>query len=147
MIHNFKDWMRAIQWVDPESLNNVDIAASDFPLDTAGWRFVVILLSIGATAANWTIDVEASATSGGSYLDVGGATFVTTAAGSDDTRFVGILDTQGGATNMNRFLQLTGTGASGAVLIGVNVILINPDYSTERIDYATGEADELAFEV
>lgn len=145
MIHNFKDWMRLLQWVDCDEYTTQDIAAVDLEIDTLGWRFVVILVNVGDTANTWAIQVEAATATGGSFSDVTGALFSLT--GSDDnSAHVGVIDTQGGATNMARFLQLTGTSI-GITDLGVQCLLLNPEDSREQISYGSGGADELAFEV
>lgn len=146
MIHNFKDWMRVIQWVDPDAHTAADLAALDTPIDTLGWRFAIVIVNVGDSAGTWTIQVEASDAAAGSYLDVTGAVFTIT-TGTDDVAFIGVLDTQGGAENMNRFLQLNGVTAVGAVDLGISVVLLNPTDSREQINYSSGGADELVFEL
>lgn len=143
-----KNWTSTRQWVSPASHNAVDIGTVDTPIDTLGWRYAKITVSLGALAAAWTITVEASATSGGTYVNVAGAVF-TVLATDDDTVKTGILDLHG--INMiedaSRFLQLNGTGAAGADLLGVNIELFNPRDQVEHIDYTVGGADELEFDV
>ncbi len=143
-----KNWTASRQWVSPASHNTVDIATVDTPIDTLGFRYAKITVSLGALAAAWSIQVEASATSGGTYADWTGALFVILAT-DDDTIKTGILDLHGpnATENASRFLQLTGTGAAGADLLGINIELFNPRDQTQYIDYSSGGADELAFDV
>ena len=143
-----KNWTKSLQWVSPASHNTVDIATVDTPIDTLGFRYAKITVSLGALAAAWNIQVEASATSGGTYADWTGALFAVLAT-DDDTIKTGILDLHGplALENASRFLQLSGTGAAGADLLGINIELFNPRDQTQYIDYSSGGADELAFDV
>ena len=143
-----KNWTKSLQWVSPASHNAVDIATVDTPIDTLGFRYAKITVSLGALAAAWAIQVEASATSAGTYADVTGALF-SIAATEDDTIVTGIIDLHGAnmAEGASRFLQLTGTGAAGANLLGINIELFNPRDQTQYIDYSSGGADELEFDV
>lgn len=143
-----KNWTSSRQWVSPASHNAADIATLDTPIDTLGWRYAKITVSLGALAAAWNIQVEASATSGGTYANWAGALFAVLAT-DDDTIKTGILDLHGpnAIEDASRFLQLNGTGAAGADLLGINIELFNPRDQVEHINYGVGGADELEFDV
>ena len=141
-----KELLSTKHWVSPASHNAVDIATVDSEIDTIGWRYALVLVHCGTLAAAWTIQVEAAAATGGTFADITGAVFAI-AATDDDTTQIGVIDLQGGAVNLNRFLQLNGTGAAGANLLGVTVILCVAKDTAEYIAYGSGGADELTFEV
>ncbi len=145
--HDPKNWLRFIQWVDPDAhASGVDIADVDTPIDTIGWRYAVVMVNVGDSAGTWAIQVEASATSGGTYADVTGA-LISVSLTDDDARYLGVIDLHGAAANLARFLQLNGTSATGIIDLGVNIVLVNPVNTEEYINYASGGADELEFDV
>ncbi len=147
--NDFKNWMRIIQWVDPDAhAAAVDMADVDTPIDTLGFRYAVIIVNIGDSAGTWPIQVEASATAAGTYADITGALF-SVGLTSDDTRLVGVLDLHGAAMaeSASRFLQLAGVSVTAAIDLGVTIILMNPRDSSEYIDYSSGGADELTFDL
>lgn len=147
MQHDPKNWMRFIQWVDPDShAAATDIATLDSAQDTLGWRYAVVMVNIGDSAGTWAIQVEASATSGGTYADVTGA-LLSVGLTDDNTRMVGVIDLHGSAANLARYLQLSGSSATGAIDLGVSLILVNPVDTEQYINYASGGADELTFDV
>ncbi len=149
MQNDFKNWMRVIQWIDPDAhASGVDAADVDTPIDTLGFRYAVVVVNVGDSAGTWALQVEASATSAGTYADVTGA-LLTVGLTSDDTRLIGVIDLHGAAmaAGASRFLQLAGVSATGAIDCGVTIILMNPKDSTEYIDYSSGGADELGFDV
>ncbi len=147
--NDFKNWLRVIQWIDPDAhAAAVDAADVDTPIDTIGWRYAVMIVNVGDSAGTWPLQVEASATSGGTYADVAGA-LITVGLTSDDTRLIGVIDLHGAAMveNASRFLQLNGVIATAAIDCGVTLLLMNPRDSREHIDYSVGGVDELAFDV
>lgn len=149
MQNDFKNWMRVIQWIDPDAhASAVDAADVDTPIDTLGFRYAMVIVNVGDSAGTWPLQVEASATAAGSYVDVAGA-LITVGLTSDDTRLIGIIDLFG--ENMvegaSRFLQLNGVIATAAIDCGVTILLLNPKDSSEYIDFGVGGADELAFDV
>lgn len=146
MQHNPKDWCKVHQLMPPAAYNAQNAASVDVPLDTIGFRYALIIANCGAMAATWSILVTAAATSGGSYTAITGAAFDLTAT-DDDSRQVGTIDLHGAAANLDRFLGLGGTGASGVNNVGIVAVLFNPIDSTTYLDYSSGGADELAFEV
>ena len=145
--HDPQQFIKTIQWVDPEAFTGTDdIADSDTPIDTIGFRYALITLSVGAIAAIWTIQVEASATSGGTYANITGAVFALIAT-SDDTRFIGIIDLQGSTINKNRFLQLNGTSNAAAAVLGINLQLFAPADAARYVLIGAAAADEPTFSV
>lgn len=148
MLHDFKNWMRVIQWVDPDAhASGVGIEDVDTPIDTLGWRYLVTVVNVGDSAGTWLLQLESSDATGGTYVDVTGALF-TVGLTSDDTRLVGVVDLQGSAAGMNRWYQFAAADALVAAIdMGITAILVNPINSVELIDFSSGGADELEFEV
>ena len=148
MQHDFKNWNRKIQWVDPDAhAAATDIATLDSVIDTKGWRYATITVAIGDSAGVWPIQVTSSATSGGSYTAVTGGLF-SVGLTDDNTRMIGTIDLQGDAANLLRFLALSGSeDGTGAIDLGVEIMLSGPISSVELIDYSSGGADELTFDV
>jgi hypothetical protein len=133
---------RTINVFSPVALTGGAIAST--ALDTKGWRWAVIAVSVGAmgAGADGTIAVQFSATSGGTYATPTGATFVPTAT-SDDSVLLGVIDLQ----QMNRWLQCNGTSPAGAGVLGITVTLYGCDDTTQYINSGVGEADEIAFTI
>lgn len=145
--HDFKNWMRHIQWVDPDAhASGIDLEDVDTPIDTKGWRYAVVVVSVGDSAGTLAVQVTASDATAGTYTAVTGA-LLSVGLTSDNTRLIGVIDLQGDAANLDRFLQLSGVSATGIIDFGVDIILLNPITSTELIDYSSGGADELDFDV
>ena len=145
--HDPQQFMKTIQWVDPEAFAGTDdIADSDSAIDTIGFRYALVTVNVGAIAAVWTIQVEASATSGGTYANITGAVFALVAT-SDDTRFIGIIDLDGSLLNKNRFLQLNGTSDAAAAVLGITCQLIAPADAARYVLITAGAADVPTFEV
>ena len=144
-----KNWTKETLILPPAAYNAQNAASVDVPIDTLGFRYAMLTASLGAIAADWTIVVTGSATAGGSFVAISGATFAITNAGADDRVMVGIIDLHGepGGLAVNRWLGLGGTGAAGVDAVGITVTLFNPKDSTNYIDRASGGADELTFEV
>tara|TARA_R110000737_G_scaffold97894_1_gene132134 strand:+ start:91 stop:540 length:450 start_codon:yes stop_codon:yes gene_type:complete len=137
---------RTINVFSPQSVGSGGAIVST-ALDTKGWRWAVITVSVGtnlAVTSAGTLPVQFSATSGGTYATPTGATFVLPDT-TDDFRLVGVIDLQ----QMNRWMKMTGTGAAGtgACLYGITVTLYGCDDTTQYINSGAGEADVLEFTI
>jgi hypothetical protein len=135
---------RTINVFSPQSVAGAGAIVST-ALDTKGWRWAVITVSIGAntTTGAGSLPVQFSATSGGTYATPTGATFVLPAA-TDDYVIRGVIDLQ----QMNRWLKLDGAaGAANTLLCGITVTLYGCDDTTQYINSGVGEADVLEFTI
>ncbi len=148
--HSPQQFMKVIQWIDPDAhAIAVDAADVDSEIDTIGFRYALFIVNVGDSAGTWTLQVEASPTTGGTFANVTGAVFSILVA-TDDVRLIGVLDLQGSTLNKNRFIQLAAnTIATGAIDLGMTVILIAPVDAHRYIDIsgAAGVGDTPVFEV
>lgn len=148
--HDPQQFLKTIQWIDPDShAIAVDAADVDSPIDTIGFRYAYLIVNVGDSAGTWTLQVEASATSAGTYADITGAVFSILVA-TDDVRLIGVIDLQGSTINKNRFLQLAAnTVATGAIDLSMTVILVAARDAHRYIDIsgAAGVGDTPVFAV
>ena len=126
-------FQKTIQWVAPAAhAIAVDIADVDSPIDTLGFHYAYIVANTGViTTAAWVIQVEASATSAGTYADVTGALFTIT--GNAAQYQSGVIDLFGTLLNKNRFLQLNGVSATAVANLGIIIQLFAPRDQSEYI--------------
>ena len=102
---------------------------------------------MGASAGDWALQLQSSATIGGTYADMTGA-LITVGTGSDNTRLVGFVDLHGAAANNGQhFLKLQGVSTTGTIELSATIKLYAPKDSPQYIDHVSGGADEPSFDV
>ena len=125
-----------------------DASATAEAIDTRGWDYATIIVQLGATDIAMTaLKVQNSATSGGSYVDIAGATFdagtgmggavlALPSATDDGQTCVFQIDMR----NKDPFLKVVatfGNGSAGGFIAAVCVLSrgkIGPVLSTEAAD-------------
>jgi hypothetical protein len=125
-----------------------DASATAEAIDTRGWDYATIIVQLGATDIGMTaLKVQNSATSGGSYVDITGATF-DDGAGMGGAVLALPSATDDGQTcvfqidmrNKNPFLKVVatfGNGSAGGFVAAVCVLSrgkISPVLSAEAAD-------------
>jgi len=125
-----------------------DASATAEVIDTTGWDYVTIGIQLGATDIALTaLKVQNSATSGGSYVDITGATFdggsgmggetLTLPSATDDGK---VYAFQIDMRNKNPFLKVVatvGNGSTGGYVSGLAVLSrgkIGPVVSNDAAD-------------
>lgn len=147
--HDPKNFVRVHQLVDSDAhASGVNFQTESVALDTIGWRYALVIINIGDSAGDLTIQMRSSATAGGTYADMTGAVFNAIGTGTDDVRLVGVIDLHGAAANNGQnFIKASGISTTGAIDMGITVVLFAPKDSAQYIDSTSGGADELDFEV
>lgn len=105
----------------------------------AGWRHALVVLDLGTLGSSATVDVklQESDTLGSGYTDITGAVFAQKVKAShDDVKTIGELALGG----RKKYLRAVSVVATASSVVGVHVILTNPDRS-ERV-YAAQTASE-----
>jgi len=118
--------------VVPQSLNAA--TGTSTAVDTLGFSYATCVVHLGAlttdaTACKWT----SCDTSGGSYVDIPGATFTTLPLSTDDNGFFSVfVNLQG----RGRYLKVVFTAGAAATLVTAFVILSEanetPNTAAER---------------
>jgi hypothetical protein len=129
------DDVKVVPVIQPVSLNNA--SGTSLEVDTKGWNSVRFVLSVGATTGAISVfKVQGSATSGGSFADVTGASLSTLPGAADDGKRYSIRLNLRDAS-IPRYLKVVLTeDNTGTGVYGVDAILgdpaISPNSATER---------------
>lgn len=129
MIFDPKQYTKTVIAVSPASYTSTQTSSA---IDTQGYEYVKIVALCGVLAdtATLVVKVQDCATSGGSYVDITGATMTVTTSADDASVQIGIVRLHG----KNRYIKVVGTyGGSSAVIYGVSVELYQPDYSAALV--------------
>lgn len=106
---------------------------TDVEVDTQGWDYLTVIVTIGNIAANMTtLKLQESDTTGASEADFTGSAFTAPTSSSDNTIVAAFIDLR----KRKRFISTVATGGAGATLIAAVGILtrgeVTPTSATER---------------
>lgn len=96
-----------------------------------GWRSALVVLDLGTLGTSATVDVKIQESSvlGSGYTDVTGAAFAQKVKATDDN-VLAVAEIN--LTGRKKYLRAVVTVGAAASVVGVNVMLMNPD-RTDRV--------------
>lgn len=127
MFFNPATQCRVINCIAPISASTTQTQAAG--VNTAGFKTALVILLLGTMAGGATVDakVQGSATLGGSYVNITGASFAQKVAATHAGLLsVGELDLRGSNASANQFLKCVATCATAASLVSMTIVLCNP---------------------
>lgn len=113
--------------------------ASDIEVDTRGYDYLTVIVTLGNVAANMTaLKLQESDSSGASEADFTGSAFTAPTSSDDNKLYVAFIDLR----KRKRYISIVATGGAGATLISAVGMLsraeVTPTSATER-----GAAEQL----